>query len=83
MNHSLTNYRARRIAAYDGAALLCDVIEALGDDDGKHLPIPDHEMPTAPSATVKRELQNQVRTLLRLILAHNDANLSHQEIVTW
>lgn len=83
MKHGLTNYRARRMIAFDGATMLIDVIEAIGVDDGKHLPIPDHEMPAAPSATVKRELQNQVRTLLRLILAHNDGDLSPQEIKTW
>ncbi|MGY4288840.1 hypothetical protein ACVWXO_008060 [Bradyrhizobium sp. LM2.7] len=83
MTDRTTNYRARRLYAYNHAEALCRIIDALGSEDGTQLPIPDHEMPKAPSDTVKRELKNQVAALLRTILAHNDGVLSPQSLPTF
>lgn len=77
----LENYRGRRLRACRAAEDLHAVIENLGvENDPSILPIPDHVMPAAPSDAIKRELQNTVANLLRLILLHNDGRVSGQTL---
>jgi hypothetical protein len=71
------NYRGRRLYAYDAVNELHQIIDALGvEEDRTILPIPDTKMPPPPSEAVKLELHNMATSLLRLILAHNDGQLS-------
>lgn len=74
-----SNFRARRLYTYQHVNALCAIVDALGDDDGKHLPLPEG-LPDPPTNAVKREIKNQLMSTLRLILAHNDANLSDAEM---
>jgi hypothetical protein len=74
------NYRGRRLLACRAADDLHEIIEALGEDDGTHLPLPDVAMPPPPSLAQKRELQNMAATLLRMILILNDGQVSPQEV---
>ena len=77
----MSNYRARRLYAFKHIEALCEIVDELGiETDKSVLPIPDHEMPPAPSDAVKREIKNQLRATLRLILAHNDGYLSQENI---
>lgn len=75
------DYRSRRLYAFRAISQLEDIVDNLGlETDPKILPIPDHKMPEAPSDAVKREIKNQLRATLRLILAHNDGHLSNQNM---
>lgn len=77
----LENYRGRRLRACRAADDLHAIIEQLGvENDPSILPIPDHAMPTAPNGAIKREMQNTVANLLRLILLHNDGHVSPQKL---
>lgn len=77
----LENYRGRRHRACTAADDLIEVIEKLGvENDPSILPIPDHEMPKAPSDPIKREMQNTVANLLRLILLYNDGHVSPSKL---
>jgi hypothetical protein len=75
------NYRSRRLYAFNAINELEKIVDDLGvEADRSVLPIPDHQMPSPPSDAVKREIKNQLRATLRLILAHNDGYLSHREM---
>lgn len=77
----LENYRGRRLRACRAADDLHAVIEQLGvENDPSILPIPDHVMPAPPCEAIKREMQNTVANLLRLILLHNDGSVSAQKL---
>lgn len=77
----LGNYRGRRLIACRAAEALREVIEALGrENDPKELPIPDHVMPPPPDEATRRELTNLVTSVLRLILVHNDGQMSNQRL---
>jgi hypothetical protein len=80
MSEDLLNYRSRRLEACRAADKLHDVIGNLGLEDGSQLPIPGEHFKPRPSAAVLRELQNQVATLLRMVLLFNDGQISHQEL---
>jgi hypothetical protein len=71
----LGNWRGRRLLACWATDLLRDVITALANDDGSHLP-PDGGMPTPPSAAHIREMENQATALMRTILLWNDGAVS-------
>ncbi|TIV60312.1 hypothetical protein [Mesorhizobium sp.] len=73
------NYRGRRLMVCHAADDLHRAIDALGVEDGSQLPPPEG-LPTKPSPAIKRELQNSVANLLRLILLHNDGQISHQTL---
>jgi hypothetical protein len=80
----LGNYKSRRLRAYRAIDDLCAVVDHLGEEtDPSILPLPETVMPPAPSQAVKSEMKNQLRAMLRLILAHNDAHLSVRELKTW
>lgn len=79
----LQNYRGRRLRACRAAEDLHAIIQALGADDGTHLPpvtdprVKDQPpLPAAPSAMQKAELQNMTANLLRMILLWNDGGVS-------
>lgn len=75
------NYRSRRLYAFRAISDLERIVDDLGvEEDSRVLPIPGHHMPPKPSDAVKREIKNQLRSTLRLILAHNDGNLSNEEM---
>lgn len=75
------NYRSRRLYAFRSMSDLERIVDALGiETDRSVLPLPDTVMPLQPSDAVKREIKNQLRATLRLILAHNDGNLSNEEL---
>lgn len=81
MSDDTGNYRARRLYAFRHIDALCKIVDDLGvETDRSVLPIPGHAMPPAPSDAVKREIKNQLRATLRLILAHNDGHLSNENI---
>lgn len=69
------NWRGRRFLACRLIGDLEDVIANLGDEDGSQLPLPDG-MPTPPTKAMRAEMQNTARNLLRLILLHNDGQVS-------
>ncbi len=73
-NQLVQNWRGRRYLACRAADDLLKVAEALGVDDGSELP-PPNGLPTVTEA-VKAELQNQITSALRLLLALNDGNVS-------
>ncbi|RUX02345.1 hypothetical protein EOA27_32280 [Mesorhizobium sp. M2A.F.Ca.ET.037.01.1.1] len=73
------NYRGRRLMACQAADDLHRVIDAIGVEDGSTLPLPEG-MPAVPAPAIKREMQNGVATLLRLILLHNDGHISPQTL---
>lgn len=73
------NYRGRRLMACQAADELHRVIDAIGVEDGSTLPLPEG-MPAVPAPAIKREMQNGVATLLRLILLHNDGIVSPQTL---
>jgi hypothetical protein len=80
----LENYRGRRLRACVAADDLHAIIEQLGvENDPSILPIPDHVMPAAPPDAIKREMQNTVSNLLRLILLYNDGQVSPQKLQRW
>jgi hypothetical protein len=75
------NYRSRRLYAFRAINDLEKIVDDLGvETDRSVLPLPDVTMPAKPSDAVKREIKNQLRATLRLILAHNDGDLSDAEM---
>jgi hypothetical protein len=75
----LSNYRGRRIVAFQAAEMLDKVVKNLGVEDGSQLPLEDG-LPPAPSEAVRGELLNGISHLLRLILVLNDGHVSSDKL---
>lgn len=76
----LGNYRGRRLLACRAADSLSAVVEHIGLDDGTELPPPDRSLPAPPTDAIRREIENAVALVLRLILASNDGGCSPQRL---
>lgn len=79
-NCMLGNFRGRRLLACLAADTLSAVVEAIDRDDGSERPLPGQTLPAPPTEAMRRELDNAVSLVLRLILAVNDGGCSPQRL---
>lgn len=75
----IKNWRGRRLVACQAFDDIIRVIEALGEDDGRHPPPSDSE-PLPVNDALKDELVNSAANLMRLILLHNDGQISPSKL---
>lgn len=73
------NWRERRLRVCRALDEVVAVIGELGNEDGSELPPPDG-LPPAPNEAMKQELKNTAINLKRLILLHNDGQVSPSKL---